>query len=110
MTGVRTIEKSSLDPHFISIPHLLPLVTASALDRIIACAEPSIGFFDPPLTTKGLSTAGQAQTYILGSSRHSIRLSESKPALPLTVRRTRAQFATPIPKLLLRGLLHESCS
>ncbi len=110
MTGLRTMQKSSLAPHFFSIPDLLLPVTASALERMIAPADPSIGFFDLPFKAIGLPTVGQGQAYILGSDRHSIPLSESGQAVPLTVRRTRTQFVISIQKPLLRRLLHESCS
>ena len=110
MAGVRTMQNSSLDPHFFSIPDLLLPVTAPALDRMIASAEPSIGFFDLPFKAIALPTVGQGQTYILGSDWHSIRFSESGQGLPLTVRRTRTQFAISIQKPLLRGLLHGSCT
>ncbi len=116
MTSVRTTHRSFLLFRFLTIPFLLLLVIALALDGLTAYAEPPIGSVPShekfpsvsavvakvrpsvvTILTRGMpATPTQAQSgswsiYNLGDFWHSLRPSEDKPTLQLTIQRKNAQ-------------------
>jgi len=107
MTSVRTTHRSFLLFRFLTIPFLLLLVIALALDGLIAYADPPIGSVPagvakvrPSVVTilaRGMpATPTQAQSgswsiYNLGDFWHSLRPSEDKSTLQLTIQRKNAQ-------------------
>jgi hypothetical protein len=105
MTSVRTTQKSFLLFRFFTIPFLLLLVTALALDGLLAYAEPSIGpvlshekSTPVPAAALGgfqncdiIATVDQHQIYNFGDFWHSLRPSGEQPTLQLTIQRKNAQ-------------------
>jgi len=94
MTSVRTTQKSFLLFRFFTIPFLLLLVIAWALDGLIAYAESPIG--SVPLVggfrnCDIITTVDQHQVYNFGDFWDSLRPSGDQPTLQLTIQRKSAQ-------------------